>query len=97
MSGLGLLGVPSKTQPWNVTGSVSYYWQLWQGKMFRSSAEKTGTFRRNGWVLLISAVLFVSACEVVFHWLLGRGVFPSLRAFTFTLIRRAERRLSRGT
>lgn len=49
--------------------------------MFRSSAEKTGNLKRNGWVLLISAVLFVSACEVVFHWLLGRGVFPSLLAF----------------
>lgn len=34
----------------------------------------------NGWLLLISAVLFVAACEIVFHWLLGRGVFPSLLA-----------------
>lgn len=36
--------------------------------------------KRNGWLLLISAVLFVAACEIVFHWLLGRGVFPSLLA-----------------
>jgi len=35
----------------------------------------------NGWLLLISAMFLVAACEIVFHWLLGRGVFPSLLAF----------------
>lgn len=37
--------------------------------------------KHNGWLLLITATLLVAACEIVFHWLLGRGVFPSLLAF----------------
>jgi len=46
-----------------------------------SPGSQHGKWRRNGWLLLISAVLFVAACEIIFHWLLSRGVFPSLLAF----------------
>jgi len=45
-----------------------------------SSNEPGGKSKRNGWLLLIGAVLFVAACEIVFHWLLGRGVFPTVLA-----------------
>jgi hypothetical protein len=34
----------------------------------------------NGWPLLIGVVLLVVACEIIFHWLLGRGAFPTLLA-----------------
>jgi len=36
--------------------------------------------KRNGWLLLIGVVLFVSAFQAVFHWLLGQGAFPTLLA-----------------
>lgn len=40
--------------------------------------------KRNGGVLLITAIVAVGACEVVIHWLLGKGVFPRLLAIYFS-------------
>jgi hypothetical protein len=34
--------------------------------------------KSNGWLLLIGVVLLVMACEIIFHWLLGQGTFPTV-------------------